>query len=104
MTGRVIRILMIRHGARGRPAPDLPHAGARDDPLFTDPPDTILAFHWHADTFTPPGDPILLAGGPGGVVVQLDAIRSVARSLVGAWVDVCAGVPARPGQAVSGRP
>jgi GMP synthase-like glutamine amidotransferase len=40
---------------------DLPHAAARDDPPFTDPPDTILAFHWHADTFTPPGDLILLA-------------------------------------------
>ncbi len=52
---------MIPHGARGRPRADLPHAAARDDALFTDLPDTIPAFPWDADTFTPPADAIPLA-------------------------------------------
>ena len=43
------------------PAPVFRTAAARDDAVFRDLPDTIPAFHWHADTFTLPAGATLLA-------------------------------------------
>jgi GMP synthase-like glutamine amidotransferase len=93
-----MRILVIRHGARGRPRDDLPRAAARDDPLFTDLPDTIPAFPWDADTFTPPADAISLASSdpyPNRaflIGVSGDAVQFHAESIRGkAEVDTIAG-------------
>jgi GMP synthase-like glutamine amidotransferase len=75
---------------------------AVSDALTARRPDTILAFQWHADTFTPPGDPILLASpdpypdpafriGASGYPIQfhtesdVEAIRGIAE------VDITAG-------------
>lgn len=44
------------------PAPVFRTAAARDDAVFGRLPDTIPAFHWHADTFTLPAGATLLAG------------------------------------------
>ncbi len=43
------------------PAPIFRTAAARDDAVFGRLPDTIPAFHWHADTFTLPTGATLLA-------------------------------------------
>lgn len=107
-----MRILVIRHGDRGRPRADLSHAAAPDAPPFTDPPDTIPAFHWHAETLTPPADAILLASsdpyprqafpiGASGCAVQFHAESNLAAIRGMADVDMTAGHLER---AVSGRP